>query len=372
MHKSKLLILLLVAGFALSGCTISVGSGGKTTLGTVNDGGVWISADKGVNWRQMSLIPTVTGKPQSIATTDVVTLTADPQDPAAVYMATRERGLFYTYNVNNGWNHVSGLGQTTIRDVKVDPKNKCVIFAAALNRLYRSEDCGRGWQQVYFDNNPGVAVTVISIDHYNSDNVYIGTSRGDVIKSIDHGISWRTIQRIEAPIARIIVSPQDSRQIFVATTRNDIYRFKTNTVTNPDTSGDIEQNFAVENWEDIGIVLKDFKLGNDFRDLVTCANDGTLFLATTKAIVRSADKGITWENIKLITPEKDAIINAVAVNPKNSQELFYVTNTTFFRSLDGGVTWTSKKLPTTRAGSDLLVDFNNPNIMYMGTLKIDK
>ncbi|PKM87849.1 hypothetical protein CVU83_02450, partial [Candidatus Falkowbacteria bacterium HGW-Falkowbacteria-2] len=79
-----------------------------------------------------------------------------------------------------------------------------------------------------------------------------------------------------------------------------------------------------------------------------------------------------WENIKLITPEKDAIINAVAVNPKNSQELFYVTNTTFFRSLDGGVTWTSKKLPTTRAGSDLLVDFNNPNIMYMGTLKIDK
>jgi len=370
MHKFKLIALLLFSAAALSGCSLSLNTSGGA-INTANDGGVWLSADQGATWRQMTSIPTVTGKPQSLGSVDVSVLTADPQDTAAVYLGTASRGLYYTYNVNNGWNALSSLGQGTISDVKVDPKNKCTIFSAIANRLYRSQDCGRTWQQVYYDNNTGVNVTAIAIDYYDSDNIYIGTSRGDIIKSIDRGLSWRTIQRVEESVARLIVSPQDSRQIFVATVKNNVYSFVSNTVTNPDDSANIDKNFAVDDWQDIGIVLKDFELGTSFRDIVVCASDGSLFLATEKAIVRSADKGITWENIKLITPEKDAIINAVAVNPKNSKEIYYVTKTTFFSSFDGGTTWTTKKLPTSRAGSDLLIDANNPKIIYMGTKKIE-
>jgi len=301
---------------------------------------------------------------------DINAITSDPQDSAAVYLGTVNKGLYYTYNVNNGWNEMKTLGQGTINDVKVDPKAKCTLYAAITNRLYRSLDCGRSWTQTYYDNNPGVSVTAIAVDHYNGENVYIGTSRGDIIKSIDKGVSWRTIQRVNESIARLIISPQDSRLIFVATVKNKIFSFNSSTVTDAKDSANIEKNFTVENWLDLGEVLKDFKLGTSFRDIVVCAADGSLFLATEKAIVRSPDKGVTWENIKLITPEKDAIINAVAVNPKNSQEIYYVTNTTFFRSLDGGVTWITKKLGTTRAGWELMIDFNNPNVIYLGTKKL--
>jgi hypothetical protein len=74
----------------------------------------------------------------------------------------------------------------------------------------------------------------------------------------------------------------------------------------------------------------------------------------------------------LIQPEKEAVINSMAVNPKDSSNIFYVTNTTFFRSTDGGVTWTMKKLPTHRSGQELIVDFDYPNNLYLGTAVITK
>lgn len=367
MRYLKLLILLLALSVLSSACTLSLNSDGVSSSG---DGGVWLSGDKGVNWRQVSLIPSVSGRPGSLANIDISMLSVDPQDSSAIYLGTVNKGLYYTYNVNDGWQKMSELGEGTINDVKVDPNTKCNLFVAITNRLYRSLNCGRDWQQVYFDNNPGVNVTTIAIDHYNSENIYIGTSRGDIIKSIDRGSSWRTIQRIDDNIARIIISPQDSRLLFVASLKNNIYSFYSNSVTVPGNSVNIDDNFAVDNWQDLGLVLKDFNLGSNFRDIVISPSDDSLFLASEKAIVRSPDQGLTWENIKLLTPEKDAIINAMAINPKNSKEIYYVTNTTFFSSLDGGISWTTKKLNTSRVGWELLVDFNNPKNIYLGTKKL--
>jgi len=158
--------------------------------------------------------------------------------------------------------------------------------------------------------------------------------------------------------------------VFVATSKNRIFSFKSNTVTNSDNSADIEGNFLVENWQDLNDVLRDYNLGNSFRDFELSAKDGIIFMATEQLILRSRDNGITWENVKLLQPEKDAIINSLAVNPKDSQNFYYVTNTTFFSTSDGGTTWTTKKLPGTRAGRELLLDFNNPNIIYLGTVKL--
>jgi photosystem II stability/assembly factor-like uncharacterized protein len=367
MNKVKLLFLSLLLLLFSSACSLSIGSG---TANTSSDGGIWISSDKGETWKQVSLIPSITGKPQSLGNIDIKVMSLDPQDTAAVYTGTIAQGLYYTHNFNYGWNQMMSLEKETINDVKVDPNSTCIIYSAIANRLHRSNNCGRSWQQIYFDNNPGVVVTTIAIDHYNSDNIYIGTSRGEILKSIDRGVSWRAIQRANEAIARLIVSPQDSRLIFVATIKNNIYSFNSNTITNPDNPANIDRNFSIENWTDLSEVLKEFNLGVDFRDFAISVKDGTMLLASSQAIVRSPDQGNTWERINLLTTEKDAIINAIAIGPQNSQEIYYVTNTTFFKSLDGGISWSTKKLRTSRAGSELLIDISRPNIIYMGTRKI--
>lgn len=364
--KSRLLILSVALVLITSACTISTTS----SSGTAVDSSVFLSNDSGETWRPMVSIPTINDRPGSIGDLNVNVMTMDPQDSLAVYLASFDRGLYYTYNITNGWNKVPGLPEATINDVKVDSQSKCVIYAAALNRLYRSSDCARTWTQIYFDNNSNVTVNSLVIDHYNPRNLYLGTSRGEIIKSIDSGDSWRTIQRMEEGVARLIESPLDSRLLFVATVKNKIFSFTSNTDTNAANSADLEQNFLVENWTDLNDVLKDYNLGASFKDMILSPLDGVVYLATEKVILRSPDNGLTWENVKLIQPEKDAVINTIAINPQDSNNIYYVTNTTLFRSIDGGATWQTKSLPTKRAGRTLLIDFKDPKNVYLGTVKL--
>lgn len=368
-HKKVILAALLVfLGVSLSACSVSTSSSNNSGS---QDSSVFLSVDSGNTWRTAAALAT-TGQAKDIKALNVNTITMDPEDNLAVYLATFDHGLYYTYNVvNNGWIKVSGLPEATVNDVKVDPKNKCTIYAAIANRLYSSNDCSRTWNQIYFDNEANITVNTVAVDFYNPKNLYIGTSRGEIIKSIDGGASWRTIQRLNNEgVSKLIISPLDSRLVFVASTKNNIYSFTSNSVTNAADSADINQNFAVINWNDLNTVLKDYNLGNSFKDFVVGAADGKMFIATNQTILRSPDNGLTWEQIKLIQPDKAASVNALAVNPKNSDELYYVTNTTFFSSSDGGVTWTTKKLPTARAGHNLLIDFNNPKNIYLGTIKL--
>lgn len=365
--KLALLVMLPLLVFLTAACSIRTGSSGEENL---RDASVFLSTDRGDNWRPTVSVPTVDGRLQNIGDLNVNMMVMDPQDSMAVYLASFDQGLYYTYNIIKGWNQVAGLPRATISDIKVDPKNKCSIYTAIGNRLYRSQDCARTWRQIYFDNNAEVAVTALAIDHYNSRNVYIGTSRGEIIKSIDYGENWRTIRRLDEGVGRLIISPLDSRQLFVATARNRIFSFTSSIDTNPNDTADVDRNFSVDNWTDLNDVLKDYNLGATFRDIVLSVQDGAIYLATEKLLLRSPDQGITWENIKLLQPEQQASINAVAVNPQNAQDIYYVTNTTFFHSSDGGITWKTKNLPTKRAGRSLLVDFQNPNNIYLGTIKL--
>ncbi len=368
MHSNKIrLILAVIAVMVISaGCSITTSSSSGDGQ---KDASVFLSTDSGDSWRPMVSLPSTDGKTRNIADLNVNLLAMDPSDSLAIYLGSYDNGLYYTYNINNGWNYVNGLPKATISDIKVDPKNKCILYAAVANRLYRSKDCARTWVETYKEDDVNVLVTSVVVDHYNSRNIYIGNSKGDINKSINSGDNWRTIERVEEGIKRLISSPLDSRRFFVATTKNRIFSFTSNTDTDPGSSADIEKNFQISNWTDLNDVLADYNLGNTFRDIIM-STDGVIYLATEKLLLRSPDNGITWENIKLIQPENRAEITAVAVNPKDPKDIYYVTNTTFFRSTDGGATWKTKSLPTKRAGRSLLVDFQNPNNIYLGTIKL--
>lgn len=352
-NKIGLLIVMMAVAIFVSGCSISFGGSGG---GNSNDGGLYGSANQGDTWAQGASIPTASGQPQSFGNLDVSSLAIDPSDSKAIYFGSVDNGLLYTYSGAKEWFMAEGLVKATISSVAVDPSSKCIIYAGIENKIYKSTDCNRTWTQVYYDNDVSTRIDSIAVDHYDSANVYIGTSRGEIIKSSDRGTAWRTIGRLEDRIKRIIISPADSRMIFVATQGKGIFRSSDNG----------------ENWESLAEKLKDFD-SSGFKDLVLAkADKGLMFLATNYGLLKSSDNGNTWQKIELITPEKGATINAIAVSPKNSKEIYYVTNTTFYRSLDGGANWTTKKLPTSRAGWKLLVNPENTNIIYLGVKKLEK
>ncbi|MBU4257028.1 hypothetical protein KJ586_01625 [Patescibacteria group bacterium] len=358
MPKSKLFlsaVLLLIIAATASGCVTIKTEGDAAGSGT--DGGVFKTANRGDSWQQKALIPTTSGKPSSIAGLSAVCLSMDPSDNKAIYYGSQLNGLFYSYDGADSWQVAKTLGQVTVNDAVVDPSSKCVIYASAANRIYKSTDCSRAWSQIYYDNDLTVTVNSIAIDYYDSKNIYAGTSRGEVIKSSDRGESWQTVNRLKNNVEKIMISPFDSRIIFAATAKKGIHR-------------SLDSGY---NWTDLSANLKEFKDGMTYRDLVISkSEEGLIFLANSYGLLKSADYGDTWANITLITPEKEATINAIAVSPKNAKEIYYVTNTTFYRSDDGGETWTTKKLPTSWAGRKLLIDPEEPNIIYMGVKLIKK
>lgn len=350
--KSKIFILtsFLALVLLLSGCSIKIGSGGSKQGGG-NDGGVFRSLNKGNTWQQKVLIPTVSGRPSSIGAVNVLSLVMDPSDDKALYLGSVGEGLFYTYDGAESWRRADSLGRINVKDAAIDPASKCIIYVATDNKLYKSTDCNRTWAQTYYDNDPNVRINTIAIDQADSSNVFIGTSRGEIIKSGDRGVSWQTIHRFDDKMLKIIISPNDSALMFAATERKGIY----------------VSTAAGANWASLKEELKDFKDSNNFKDMVfSQTTPGRIFLASKYGLLKSDDNGLTWKKIELITPEDKATINTVAVNPQNDQEIYYSTNTTFYRSFDGGQSWTTKKLPTTRAGWKLLINPKFPDVIYLG------
>ncbi|PIR13652.1 hypothetical protein COV49_01420, partial [Candidatus Falkowbacteria bacterium CG11_big_fil_rev_8_21_14_0_20_39_10] len=314
-HKFKIYIFLTFLLFFTTACSVSFKSGE-----TGNDGGVYASANQGKLWKQMALIPTVTGSAKSIASLDNYSLAMDPSDDEAIYFGSLDNGLFYSYDRAKEWRVAEGLERKTVTAVAVDPDAKCIIYAAMENKIYKSTDCNRAWEQAYFDNNVETKIYSIAIDYYDSRNVYIATSRGEVIKSPDRGTSWQTVGRFDDEVKKIVISPNDSRVLFVGTDKKSVWRSLDGGV----------------NWVSLEENLKTFKDSKKFRDLaMSQAEPGVIFLATDYGLLKSSDQGNTWSQIELITPEKKAVINSIAVSPKNAKEIYYVTNTTFYSSENG-------------------------------------
>ncbi len=355
----KIYFILPLAMFLLTGC-ISINTGGAKKTNN-NLGGVFKSVDKGEKWTNASVIATANGKQSNFSTLNVASMTIDPSDNKAVYFGSVDNGLLYTYDSALTWQLSKELGQGTVAAISVDPKDKCTIFASKNNKIYKSTDCNRSWKQVYQDNDQTMIINKINVDPYNSNIVYAIISRGDLIRSLDGGNAWQVVYRFGAKMTKIVVNAKNNQEIFAVTHQKGI--FKT-------TDGGKNWSRMVE----VDVALKDNDMKFDVRDFLVIDNDKgrSIYLATSYGLLKSTDNGITWSRIGLITPEAKATINAVAVNPGNTEEIYYVTDSTFYKSTDGGNTWKTVALPSSRAGKILMVDQKEPNTIYLGVVELKK
>ena len=314
--EKKLLVALLILPL-LTGCVTIKGTGTAK-----NDGGIYKSADGGQTWAQKVAIPEIGGKVSGMPNVTVETLEMDPQDHLALYLGTEKDGLFYTYDGGERWRHVTPLfASGKIPSIAVDYFNKCVIYVATTNKIYKSDDCSRSWRQIYFDTVEETLVTVVKTENYNKNVVYAGTSRGDVLKSLDYGATWTVKNRLKNKVVNIMPDKDDTRIIYVATDKGGLFK----TVD------------GGENWSDINTDLKKYKGGNVYK---FWAQDklqpNTLILATNYGLLKSVNGGDNWEEIKLITPPNGANILSVAIDPSSSKTIYYGTDSTFYKTTDGG------------------------------------
>jgi photosystem II stability/assembly factor-like uncharacterized protein len=349
---NRLIFATLVMGLAFVGAGCITVNGGATQTA---DGGVWKSTDRGDTWQQKVAMPTTTGQKASIGGVSVAAIAQDPSDANAIYLGTAENGLYYSYDGGGSWFQPAQLNRGRVPAVAVDPKDKCRVYAAAENKLLKTEDCSRTWAVTYLDTRTERQTVAVLVDHFNPSIIWIANDAGEVLQSKDGGASWASLHAFKSTVVKLVMSPTDSRRVYVATKGAGVWR--------TDDGG--------ENFTDLAEKYSSITGAKDLYDLVVSVSaPDTLILAAKAGLLRTTDAGEKWEQLNLLTPAGGAVIYSVAVDPKDANVIYYGTVTAFYKTLNGGVNWAPKKLPTSRVATQLLADRANPGVIYMGVTKL--
>lgn len=313
------------------------------------------TVDKGATWKPKVRLVTTAG-PGSIVGANVSAIVFDPSDAAAVYLATENRGLLYSYDGGENWfqpRQVTG----SINAVAIDPNDKCTVYVASGARVLKSTDCNRTFTELYIDPRPKVQVSAVAVHPLSSALVLFGTSAGEVVQSTSAGGSWATVYRFGKPLAALAFDPQSADVVLAVVPAAGVFRSLDRGTT----------------WTDVSEGIKQLGGTKDFRQLVfSPSQPDTLLLLNGYGIIKTEDGGTTWEPINLITPPKSTKIYVLAVSPTNGDEITYGTASQLYRTVNGGQTWSFRqKTPFNAQPSALAIDPTNPSVFYLGSRVVE-
>lgn len=345
--RFRSLIPLFTAAFALvimgQGCF-----GGTQEAGPA--GGLFRTSDA-QDWAHLTVL-NLGDKLGSIANVGTTSIALDPQDPGAIYVGTVENGVIYSLDGGESWNNPKDLSKGKVVAIAVHPKNKCIVYAARLNQIMKTDNCQRDWKQAFFDARTDKRFTSIAVDWFNPSIVYATTNDGDVVKSQNDGKTWTLIHRLEGTeLKNIVIDPFDSRIVYVSAYGQ----------------GMLKTTDAGENWELIRDPFTeiDSKTRRSKWIAVDPSNQGRIYQVSDYGILRSDDRGATFQALTLPSPPNSVDILAFAVHPKDPKTLVYATERSVVLSTDAGTSWTSERAPTTRPPAALIYDENDPPRLFL-------
>ncbi len=334
-----------------AGC-ISFSGNSSSSNGPV---GMFASSDKGETWQQLTNWPTAEGV-KSIAGVNVYRLFEDPQDNKAMYLASRNAGLFYTYDEGRTWQQSgSPFNAGFVYGVAVHPKNKCIIYATNGRQVFRTDDCSRNWVEMYRESRSSILINSLGFNNFAPYEVYMGQSNGNLLRSYDSGNSWSVTHGFGDRLMYIMNSPMEEGLFYAVTAKSGLFR--------SDDGG--------ESWVPLGQKLAKFSGGLEYRrHLLHPTDPNSFYWISTYGILHTQDRGETWEAYDLIHPPGSANIYAFVVDPTDDNKMYYTatigSRSTFYKSLDGGKNWITKKLPSDQYPVVLRAHPDNTSILYLG------
>jgi photosystem II stability/assembly factor-like uncharacterized protein len=347
---SSIALLLCVVVFAGAGC--SVGTSKKAA--TEGPAGIFVSTDKAENWQPLSTLP----EPDGVKTLDQVSifrLIDDPQDPSALYWASRSHGLYFSYDDGKFWQHAGGpLATGFVQAVAVSPIDKCTVYATNGTVVYKTTDCSRTYEEVYRDPT-GTRITSLVFNPFGKHEIFLSKISGDILMSANGGESWSVKRRFGTAIQSLQFDRGIQNVMYAASQENGLFR-----------TDDLGAT-----WIQINKPLKDVPGGLKYRRLVVHpTRGGVIYWLSQYGILQSFDRGENFKPLDIDSQPGSVDIYTLAVNPKNDKEMYYTATASgrsaLYKTTDGGASWSTQKLPTGQLPTILRVHPENDSVVYLG------
>jgi photosystem II stability/assembly factor-like uncharacterized protein len=282
----------------------------------------------------------------------ILALAIDPETPATVYAGTWGSGVYKSTDGGGTWDPAgSGLSDTYINTLVIDPKEVNSLYVGTYHGIYKSTDAGGSWQEA----NTGITdyqIQTLAIDPQTPSTLYAGAF-GCVFKSLDAGGHWsaKTTGLSNIAVWVMAVDPLDPDTLYAGTGFEGVYK---------STDGG-------EHWYPVNTGLTDT---NIYSLAIDPATPGTLYVGTEHGgIFKSTDGGESWRNVFTRLPESTISVRSLAIDPLTASILYAGTDNGVFRSTNGGEQWLPANvgLSMNSQVTALAVDSSTPATVYAGT-----
>jgi photosystem II stability/assembly factor-like uncharacterized protein len=289
----------------------------KLFLGTA-DGHVFTSNDEGGHWTLLSRI----GAGQDDVITHII---IDRRDANRLYASTWALysgggGVFRSDDGGHTWN-VIGLAHETVRALAQSPNNPKLLLAGSLTGVYRSADEGASWERITPAGHQ---------DLRNFDSVAFDPKDDNIIYAGTYHLPWKTSNggKDWFPVVKGMIDDSDVMSIIVDPANPD-------NVHATACSGIYHSTNGGTQWVKYQGIPSVFRRTQLIR--MDPSNESVLFAGTTSGLWKTVND----KDFRRVSPG-DWIINALIIDPKNTQKLIIGTERQGVQiSTDGGNTFTS-------------------------------
>lgn len=363
MNKLKLLTLVLGIGLITLGAGCS--SDEEIALDQPqSDGGVYKSTDRGKTWSQKVFVRDLEdGLKEFIDTIEVKEMIFDPLDSETIYLVAGN-GLFVTINGAEQWIPLSGV---RIDAFALDPKRRGTLYIGSQDKIHKTTDAGLNWPEVYRETRSGVTITDIDVDPEFTNVVWASNSAGEVLKSNDNGLSWKVVRSFGNKVNQIVLEPGGTGVMYAATDIAGIFR-STDGGANWENLLDLYLNkLEAQTPGATPVEVRREKVWVHVKITLDPTRKERLYYLSQYGILRSSDRGNTWEELQLVTVPGSVALFDLAINPRDSREILYSSERVLYHSRNFGSEWFTEPVPTDRRLKAILIHPSNPSILYAGT-----
>lgn len=238
-------------------------------------------------------------------------------DGQTIYAGTRE-GLYKSQDDGQSWTQIFIDATAEIRTIAVSKETPDklyigVLFASSeeMEGLFTSTDDGQTWSKI--ETGLGINFFMdIELDPNNENIIYAGTGWG-IIKSEDGGVTWHTRSNAlegetsDLPWVHKIVIDQNNSNTIYALTNSYLIHATPRTMPSPVRNGTPER--------------------------ATTQND------VVPGIFKSTDAGLSWEKLTLKYESEFLIPYDMAIMPEDTQIFYVASFWGIHKTEDGGTTF---------------------------------